>query len=99
VTTISGVYVNLYPLFQTGSPTAVMIQKIADRNASGGMTREEILEAMASSKPFELRLRSLEENGLLSGSSGARALSGPGRLLAAFILFYRRLLKLPLGMG
>ena len=77
-----------------------MVQYISKHNRDGGLTREQIVKAMTSDRPFEVRLRTLKENGLIVASDNeADTLSVAGRFLAAFFYHYRRALKLPLGMG
>ena len=66
---ISSFYVNIYTQMRiTGSPTLVMVQYISKHNRDGGLTREQIVKAMTSDRPFEVRLRTLKENGLIVAS-------------------------------
>jgi hypothetical protein len=94
-------YIIIYPTIQAESPTVVMVRLLHRHNASGGLSRAEVLAAMRSDEAFDHRLTDLRDNGLIrrEGGDGPVRLSGFGRAVAAFFYYYRRVLGLPLGRG
>ncbi len=97
--TFCSCYILFFPAVQNESPTLAMVWHLDRNKHAGGLSRDEIMEAMSSDRPFQDRLRDLENNGLVRGSMGPQRLSTAGRLIAAFFYYYRRVLGLPCGEG
>lgn len=99
VFTFCSCYILFFPAVQTESPTLAIVWHLDRNQHAGGLSRDEIMAAMCSDQPFQDRVRDLEKNGLLEGSTGSQRLSAAGRLIAAFFYYYRRVLGLPCGEG
>ncbi len=95
---LASAYIMTYPPIQAGCPSLKIV--LAVRHAGKvGMSRDEVFSLFSEEGMFSDRFNDLIEEGLISWKYDTWGISGVGRLIARFFIFYRKLLKLPLGEG
>ena len=97
-TALSLAYIMTYPPIQAGCPSLKIVLAV-HRSGDEGLSREGISALFSEESMFDERFNNLVEDGLVSWQYDAWGITGAGRIIARFFLFYRRLLKLPLGEG
>jgi hypothetical protein len=95
----SGLYILLFPCAQAASPSLVILLLLELHRAEGGLTKNEVLQAMKSDTLFQDGLKDLHNDGLFRDADIRPGLSHVGRLVAAAFFYYRRILRLPRGEG
>ncbi len=95
---LSSAYIMTYPPIQAGCPSLKIVLAIS-RAGAAGLSREEIVSLFSEKSMFSDRFNDLVEEGLISWQYDTWGISGVGRVIARFFIFYRKILKLPLGEG
>ncbi len=97
-TALSAAYIMTYPPIQAGCPSLKIVLAV-NRAGRKGLSLEEITDLFSEEAMFGDRFNDLIEDGLISWKYDTWGISGTGQLIARFFIFYRKLLKLPLGEG
>ena len=95
---LSSAYIMTYPPIQAGCPSLKIVLAVR-RAGKQGLSSDEIIGLFSEETMFSDRFNDLIEDGLVSWKYDTWGISGGGRLIARFFIFYRKLLKLPLGEG
>jgi len=90
-------YIAIYPAFQASSPT-IQILTVLHRHPLG-LSKENILNFLATETILEERIYDLEKGGLITHKDSEYQLTVRGNILASLFMNYRRAIGLPIGEG